>query len=234
MRDKKILIIDDDINLCQLVKFAFSREGAEVFTAHDGRSGLQQFYKSQPDLIILDIRMPDIDGWETCRQIRNLSDVPVVMLTMLHRDDEIVKGLSYGADDFVTKPFSHEVLIARSKAVLRRTEQLNEKENQVAYSDDYLAIDLERRRVMVRGKAVQLTATEFRLLSLLLRNAGRVLTYEAILRQVWGDDYEGSTDYVQVYLSHLRRKIEEEPRKPRYLLTEHGVGYRFERMPIGS
>lgn len=230
MHDKKILIIDDDINLCQIVKFAFGREGAEVFSAHDGRSGLQLFYKHRPDLVILDIRMPDIDGWETCKQIRTLSNVPIIMLTMLHRNDEIIKGLNHGADDFVTKPFSHDVLIARSKAVLRRTEQMNEPEEQVTYSDDYLAIDLERRRVLVRGQMVQLTATEFRLLSVLLRNAGRVLSYESILRHVWGDDYEGSTDYVQVYLSHLRRKLEEDPRNPRYLLTEHGVGYRFERM----
>jgi len=230
MHKQKVLIIDDDVNLCQIVKFAFTRAGADVFTALDGRQGLQQFYQQRPDLVILDIRMPDMDGWETCRQIRLLSNVPIIMLTTVNRDDEIVKGLDYGADDFVTKPFSHEVLMARARAVLRRRDLTDESDHtDMYYSDGHLAIDLEKRRVYVRGDEIQLTATEFRLLSYLFRNAGRVLTYESILDTVWGEEYRGSVDYVHVYLSHLRRKLETDPRHPRYLMNERSVGYRFER-----
>lgn len=228
MHNKKVLIIDDDVNLCQIVKFTFARAGATVFTALDGREGLRHFYDHRPDLVILDIRMPDMNGWETCRQIRLLSNVPVIMLTTLNRDEEITKGLDYGADDFVTKPFSREVLMARSRAVLRRAEQADEIDFQLSYSDEYLAIDLQKRRVVVQGKPVRLTATEFRLLSYFMQNAGQPLTYETILHKVWGQEYQDSIDYVHVYLSHLRRKLEEDPRRPRYLLTEHGVGYRFE------
>jgi two-component system KDP operon response regulator KdpE len=229
MQNKKILVIDDDVNLSQMMKFTFSRVGAEVYTAVDGREGLHRFYEHRPDLVILDVRMPDVDGWETCRQIRMFSNVPIIMLTTLNKDEEIIRGLDYGADDFVSKPFSRDVVLARARALLRRTEAPFEMDGQATYSDDYLVINLEKRRVLVRGESVQLTATEFRLLSYLLQNAGQVLTYRTILDKVWGWEYQDSVDYVHVYLSHLRRKIEEDPRNPKYLLTERGVGYRFEK-----
>ncbi len=229
MQTKKILIVDDDINLCQSVKIGFTKAGAEVFTAIDGRTGLQQFYKHQPDLVILDVRMPEMDGWETCRQMRLLSNVPIIMLTSLNQDQEIIRGLNYGADDFVTKPFSRDVLAARVSALLRRAEFPTDAEDQATYSDDYLSIDLEKRQVYVEGEPVRLTSTEFRLLAYLLQNAGRTLTYQNILVNVWGWEYQNNVDYVHVYLSHLRRKIEKDTREPRYLLNEHSIGYRFER-----
>ncbi len=228
MQGKKILVIDDDVSLCQTIKFTFTRVGAEVVTATDGREGLQQFYRHRPDVVLLDVRMPDVDGWETCRQIRMLSNVPIIMLTTLHRDEEIVRGLDLGADDFVSKPFSREVLLARARAVLRRVDQPVADENVTGYNDEYLTVNLERRKVSVGGKTVQLTATEFRLLSFLLQNAGQVLSYQTILDKVWGGEYRDNVDYVHVYLSHLRRKLEADPRNPRYLVNERGIGYRFE------
>ena len=229
MNDKKILIIDDDVNLGQTIKLTFARVGAEVFTAVDGRDGLRQFYEYRPDLVILDVRMPDINGWETCRQIRLLSNVPIIMLTTLDNDEDVIRGLDYGADDFVTKPFSREILLARARAVLRRSEQLADPEDLQIYNDSYLLIDLRKHRVQVDGQAVQLRSTEFRLLAYLLQNAGQVLTYQNILDKVWGWEYQDSIDYVHVYASHLRRKLEADPRNPCYLLTERGIGYRFER-----
>jgi len=229
MQNKKILVIDDDVNLGQAIRLTFSRTGAEVFTAVDGRDGLRQFYEHRPDLVILDVRMPDIDGWETCRQIRLLSNVPIIMLTTLDKDEDVLRGFDYGADDFVTKPFSRDVLLARVRAVLRRVELLNEADDHAIYNDDYLNIDLRKRRVIVDGEQAQLTATEFRLLSYLLQNAGQILTYQNILDKVWGWEYQDSIDYVHVYISHLRRKLEADPRNPRYVLTERGIGYRFER-----
>lgn len=233
MDGKKILVIDDDVNLGQTIKFTFTRSGAEVFTALDGREGLRQFFEQRPDLVILDVRMPDMDGWETCRQIRLLSNVPIIMLTTLDRDEDIVRGLDYGADDFMTKPFSREVLLARARAVVRRADSIHEPDDHAVYNDSYLYIDLRKRRVLVKGEPVQLTATEFRLLTYLYQNSGQVLTYQTILDKVWGWEYQDSIDYVHVYLSHLRRKLEEDPRNPQYLLTERGVGYRFAKRKVG-
>lgn len=229
MHEKKILVIDDDVNLGQAIKMTFARAGAEVFTAVDGRDGLRKFYEHRPDLVILDVRMPDIDGWETCRQIRLLSNIPIIMLTTMDKDEDVLRGFDYGADDFVTKPFSREVLLARARAVLRRVELLNEADAQSLYSDGYLSIDLRKRRILVNGESIQLTATEFRLLAYLLHNAGQILTYQNILDKVWGWEYQDSIDYVHVYISHLRRKLEVDPRSPKYVLTERGIGYRFER-----
>jgi two-component system KDP operon response regulator KdpE len=232
MQDKKILVVDDDVNLSHMIKFTFTKAGAQVYTAVDGREGLHRFYEHRPDLVILDVRMPDVDGWETCRQIRMFSNVPVIMLTTLNKDDEIIRGLDYGADDFVSKPFSREVLMARARALLRRAEAPGEGDSQATYSDEHMVVNLEKRRVVVRGQPVPLTATEFRLLAYLLQNAGQVLTYQMILDKVWGWEYQDSIDYVHVYLSHLRRKLEEDPRNPKYLVTERGIGYRFEKQPI--
>lgn len=229
MNGKKILVIDDDINLCQLIKHTFMSLGLEVYTAVNGQEGLRQFFNQRPDLVLLDIRMPIMDGWQTCQEIRKLSDVPIIMLTTFHRDDEVIRGLNLGADDFVSKPFNRELLIARTKAVLRRAELPSVTPKPISYNDNYLVVDLENRRVHVHGRPVKLSAREYDLLTLLLTNAGRVLTYEQILDRVWGWEYRDNTDYIHVYLSHLRRKIEEDPKNPRYLITEHGVGYRFEK-----
>lgn len=228
---KTVLIVDDDVSLTQIITVVFEGEGCRVYTALDGQSGLQKFFKLRPDLVILDVRLPDIDGWEICRQIRLLSPVAVLMLTTLRENKDLVRSLDQGADDFLSKPFSMEVLLARSRALLRRI--LAEPVTTAGYSDDYLSVDLDRHRVLVQGRPVKLTATEFRLLATLVRNAGHVLTYEQILQRVWGEAYRDCTDYVHVYLSHLRRKLEQDPQQPRYLLTEHGVGCSFDgRAPV--
>ena len=229
LKGRGILVIDDNDGLCQIVRLILEESGARIYTAQSGREGLRCFFEHKPELVILDIMLPDISGWEVCKQIRLLADTPILMLTTLDEDDAVVRGLNLGADDFLSKPFNMDVLVARSRALLRRLSSTSPPEPSFAYSDDYLTVDLQRHRVFIRGEPVNLTATEFQLLSYLVRNAGRVLTYGQILERVWGPEYRDSPDYVHVYLSHLRRKLEEDPRHPRYLLTEHGVGYRFEK-----
>lgn len=229
LKGKRILIVDDNDGLCEVVSLIFEETGAHIYTAQNGRDGLKRFFEHRPHLVILDIMLPDIDGWEVCRQIRLLADTPVLMLTTLDEDNAVIRGLDLGADDFLSKPFNMDVLVARSCALLRRASSTPKPAQSLAYNDEYLTVDLQKRRVLVRGESVKLTATEFQLLAYLVQNAGRVLTYEQILDHVWGPEYRGSPDYVHVYVSHLRRKLEEDPRQPRYLQTEHGVGYRFEK-----
>ena len=229
MHNKKILVIDDDINLCQMMEFILTGEGATTYTALDGREGLQLFYEHRPDLVILDVRMPDVNGWETCRQIRLLTSVPIIMLTTLDKDQDVIKGLDSGADDFVSKPFSREVLMARVRAALRRVELPVATTNDSIYGDEYLTIDVSKHRVVAQGETINLTATEFRLLTFLLQNAGQALTYRSILENVWGWEYQNNIDYVHVYMSNLRRKIEVDPRNPDYFRTVRGIGYCFEK-----
>lgn len=229
MRNRKILIIDDDPQICRIIEAALSPDGASPHIATSAAEGLRMFYAIQPDLVILDILMPEINGWEVCRQIRQLSDVPVIFLTALHDEDDVVRGLDLGAVDYVTKPFSIKVLRARINAALRVAEVLSGGASTI-YNDGYLAVDLGRRRVTVEGELVKLSVTEYKLLTLLLENAGNVLTFEDILTQIWGEKHRDNTDYVRVYVWHLRKKLEKNPRNPEYVLTEYGVGYRFERL----
>jgi len=187
-------------------------------------------YVHHPDLIVLDLMMPKMDGWTTCRRIREVSNVPIIMLTTQDRPHDIIRGLDEGADEYVTKPFDVGVLVARVRAVLRRMNLVPvapQKEDQT-YSDHYLTFNPVERRVTVNGEPVKLTPTEYNLLALLIKNAGRVLPYRTLLEQVWGWEYIDDVDYLRVYIWHLRRKLEPDPKNPRYVLTEHGVGYRFE------
>jgi two-component system KDP operon response regulator KdpE len=220
-------VIDDDPEMVELVRLVFTREGAEVYAAAGGRDGICQFGACQPDLVLLDIMMPDLDGWETCRLLRGFTDVPIIFLTALGREQEVVRGLDCGAMDYVTKPFSASVLLARARAALRAGASASGVQKPVLYDDGYLSVDLAARSVRVNGEPAQLTATEYSLLAYLLENRGRVLTYEQILEQVWGWEYRECVDYVHVYAWHLRRKLEPDPHRPVYLLTERGVGYRF-------
>ncbi len=226
----KVLVIDDDKLTTRIINDYLSRAGYQVFEAHDGQEGLRQMYAHQPDLIILDLMMPKMDGWTTCRRIREISSVPIIMLTAQDRPEDVVRGLDEGADEYVTKPFEIEVLVARVRAVLRRASLGREKQQKsgVAYSDGYLTFNMAERRVTVNGELVKLTPTEYNLLSLLIQNAGRVLPYRELLQQIWGWEYIDDVDYLRVYIWHLRRKIEPDPKNPIYVLTEHGVGYRFE------
>ncbi len=229
MNDKKVLIIDDDADLLHLVGLLFKKAGAQIFTAHDGLEGVSKLFLNRPDLIILDVMMPGMNGFEVCQRIRQMSDTPIIMLTALNHEQEMLHGLEAGADDFLSKPFNPEILLARARTVLRRSEHMKSQTDAFNYSNGHLSIDVESRDVLIKGKRIKLTPVEFRLLVYLARNAGKVLTFNHILSNVWGNEYQGNMDYVHVYISHLRNKIEDDPKHPRYIRTVYGVGYIFER-----
>lgn len=224
-----ILVIDDDKDLALMLKAQLERKNHRVVIAANGREGLQKAYQARPDLIILDVMMPGMDGWEVCRRLRELSNVPVIMLTARTLKGDVVKGLETGADDYLTKPFSAAELDARIQAVMRRSENSDGLGNSRSsfYSNGYLTIDFDRRTVKVRGESVDLTPTEFKLLSTLIRNEGRVLPHRYLLTEVWGPEYAEEVDYVKLYIRYLRLKIEDDPSDPVYIQTEWGVGYRF-------
>ncbi len=229
MIDHKVLLIDDDADLLHLAGLLFKKAGAHIFTARDGLEGISKLFTCNPDLIILDVMMPGTNGFEVCQRIRQVSSTPIIMLTALNHEREMLRGLESGADDFLSKPFNADVLLARAKTVLRRSANGNAQSTNFQFNNGHLSIDIERHHVLVDEKRVKLTPIEFRLLAYLARNAGKVLTFNHILSNVWGDEYRGSVDYVHVYVSHLRNKIEENAKQPRYVLTVHGVGYMFER-----
>ncbi len=221
-----ILIIDDDADLAKIVQINLEREGYKTVVASSGVEGLQKAYSSQPDLVILDIMMPGMDGWTTCRRLREISSVPIVMLTARGMESDIVKGLELGADDYIVKPFGAKELLARIHALLRRTETSTTKKPPV-YSDGELTVDFVKRMVIVRENRVDLTPTEFKLLSIFVQNEGRVLPHRFLLTEVWGPEYADEVNYLKLYVRYLRQKIEEDPSSPSYILTEWGVGYRF-------
>jgi two-component system alkaline phosphatase synthesis response regulator PhoP len=229
MIDKKILLVDDDTDFLEFASRFFEESGAQVITARDGMEGISKVLSDQPDLVILDIMMPGKDGFQVCQIIRQISNSPLIMLSSLDQDQLMVQGLEAGADDFLTKPISPEILLARVMAVMRRGEQSNGYKPEFNYNDGCLKIDYEKHRVLINDEQVKLTPVEFRLLVYLTRNAGKVLSFEQILANVWGSEYQGNDDYVHVYVSHLRSKIEEETKSPRYILSVHGVGYIFEK-----
>ncbi len=228
MDGSKILVIEDDPDLASLLAQALSRMGAQVYTAPDGLDGLRAFYAQQPDLVILDVIMPVMDGWQTLSRIRELSDVPIIMLTVQASEAEIVRGLDRGAMDYVTKPFSMRVLIARIQAALRVAELRPGATKSARYDDGYLRIDLVDRRVIAGGELAPLTETEYRLLAYLVENAGQVLSQQQIVKQVWGPEYSEDVHYVRTYIRRLRQKVEPEPTNPSYVMTARGAGYYFE------
>jgi len=223
----KLLIIDDDDKLVEAVTLYLNKAGYETIAAADGVQGMQQMYSQRPDLIVLDVMLPKMDGWETCQRIREISNVPIIMLTARGQETDRVMGLKLGADDYVAKPFSLKELEARVEAVLRRTRLPPPAKGRILYANDELVIDSGRLEVSRGGERVQLTATEQRLLFYLAENAGQVLTNEQILETVWGSEYVNEVDYIKLYIWRLRQKIEEDPRQPKYILTERGIGYRF-------
>lgn len=224
---KAILIVDDDIALGQMIQLLLEAHGAVVHLAHDGHAGVEAFYIHQPDLVILDVIMPGLSGWQICQQIRSRATTPILMLTSLKDDEDVVRGLEMGADDYLEKPFSDRVLLARIQALLRRATLSGEQKTAV-YNDGHLKIDFEKQRVFVKETAVKLSATEMKLLTYVYKHAGHVLPYTKILSNVWGEEYEGNHDYVHVYVSRLRQKLEDEKEDIVYFYTEHGIGYRFE------
>jgi len=236
MIGKKVLIIDDDADLLKLAAFIFKGAGAQVITARDGAEGIGKLLAYHPQLILLDVMMPGIDGFELCQKIRQISNTPLIMLTALDHEQNLLHGLDVGADDFLSKPFKPEILLARAKTLLRRSGNGNSRNNAnttpLKYNDGRLEIDAERHQILINGKQIKTTPIEFRLLVYLERNAGRTLTYSQILDNVWGEEYRGSIDFVHVYISHLRSKIEENSKNPRYIHSVHGVGYIFERQHV--
>jgi DNA-binding response OmpR family regulator len=222
----KILIVDDAPELTQLLKMTLSRDGYQVEIANDGLEGLRKAYDLRPDLILLDILMPGMNGLEMLARFRDFSDVPVIMLTALGKTGMKIDGLNKGADDYVTKPFDTDELKARIRALLRRAALSVAEESQIlSFDSGRLAIDPHARQVTVSGQLVSLTPTEYRLLLYMAHNAGRVLTYGQILDEVWGPGYEDNPDVVKVYVRRLRTKIEPDPACPRYILTHRSTGY---------
>jgi len=226
-RKYRILVVDDEKRMVGFIRLNLEQDGFEVIEAFNGSEALERLRDSLPDLILLDVMMPDIDGFEVLRMIREISQVPVIMLTAKSEEDDKVKGLELGADDYVTKPFSPRELVSRVKAVLRRGSTFEEDEEGVIDVDDRLKIDFGRREVWVGGELVKLRPTEYRLLYHLVQNAGWVLTHDQILTKVWGYEYRDEPHYVRLYINYLRKKIEKDPSNPEYILTERGVGYRF-------
>jgi DNA-binding response OmpR family regulator len=225
----KILIIDDDRVLLETLKDALEEKSYRVVVASSGKDGLRKASKARPDLIILDIMLPGMDGWEVCQRLREISTVPIIMLSARAEIDDVVKGFEIGADDYVAKPFSVPELEARIQAVLRRSGYNGNGDvtRSPFFSDGNLTIDFDRRKVKVGEKRITLTPIEFELLACLVRNAGRVLPHQYLLRQIWGPERDYDVDYIKMYIRYLRCKLEDNPSKPVYIQTEWGEGYYF-------
>jgi two-component system KDP operon response regulator KdpE len=213
--------------MARFVRLNLEQDGFQVSEALNGREGLDKLRTFMPDLVLLDVMLPDLDGFELLKMIREIDNVPVIMLTAKSEEEDKVRGLELGADDYVTKPFSPRELVSRVKAVLRRFESSSVSSDDVIQVDDRLKIDFNRREIWVEGKLVKLRPTEYRLLYHLVQNAGWVLTYDQILSRVWGYEYRDEPHYVRLYINYLRQKLEKDPSDPKYILTERGVGYRF-------
>jgi DNA-binding response OmpR family regulator len=226
-RNRVILVVDDEERMARFVHLNLEHDGFRVVEAYRGLQAIQALRDSLPDLILLDIMLPDMDGFEVLKMIREVSSVPVIMLTAKGEEDDRVRGLELGADDYVTKPFSPRELVSRVRAVLRRAEAVSSGPHELIEVDDRLKIDFGRREVWVDGALVKLRPTEYRLLYHLVQNAGWVLTYDQLLSKVWGYEYRDEPHYVRLYINYLRQKIEKDPANPQYILTERGVGYRF-------
>jgi two-component system, OmpR family, KDP operon response regulator KdpE len=227
----KILIVDDEAILRDTLGRRLRREGFTVFAAANGMEGLRLFHNEKPDLIVLDIMMPEMDGLTLCKRIREVAETPIMVLSAnAITEDEIIKGLRAGADEYLAKPVRLNEFVARVNALLRRA-QMTRAETQTGYNDGYLSVDLRRRHVYVNNVRAHLTPTEFKLLAVLMENAGRVVTQREILEQVWGREYADDIYYPRVYIAQLRSKIEQDAANPVYIITEHRVGYRFEKQP---
>lgn len=226
-RRRRILVVDDEPRMIRFIRLNLEHDGYDVFEASSGEEALEKLRDHIPNLVILDVMMPGVDGFETLRMLREISSVPVIMLTAKGDVEDRVKGLELGADDYIAKPFDPSELVSRVGAVLRRTEMPSEPEHDVIKVDDRLKIDFDRREVFVDGELVKLRPTEFRLLYHLVKNAGWVVPHEQLLAKVWGYEYRDETHYLRLYINYLRQKLEQDPSNPQYILTERGVGYRF-------
>jgi len=224
---KSILVVDDEPHMVEFIAMNLNLEGVRVVTASNGFEALDKAARETPDLVILDIMMPDMDGFATLQRLRENSAVPVIFLTAKNDEVDRIRGLDLGADDYITKPFSPRELVSRIRAVLRRSEPAASSSGAEIVVDDELRINFDQRKVIVRGNEVRLRPTEYRLLYQLVSNAGKLLTHETLLSRVWGTEYRDEDQYVRLYITYLRQKIEKDPKNPRYILSERGLGYRF-------
>ncbi len=223
-----MLIIDDEQQMRKLIGSVMQRAGAKTVEAANGQEGLRLLFRTRPDLILLDVLMPGLDGWEVLSRIRQMTDTPVIMLTVLSGNENEVRALRNGADDYIIKPFNVNALLARAEVVLRKAKAATESQDP-AYDDGYLTFDRDLRRITVDGESVHLTRNEYELLRCLIDNNGRVCTYDYILDTVWGGRDMGSIENVHVFIWQLRKKIEPNSQEPLYILNEPGVGYYFAR-----
>jgi len=227
-RRVSVLAVDDDVRILRMMQHILELEGYRVLKASEGEASISLLYEETPELVLLDIMLPDTDGYTLCRRIREFSQVPIIMVTAKGNEEEKVQGLEAGADDYVTKPFSAKELVARVRAVLRRTKAWDELPEPTFYFND-LVIDYVGHKITLDGQEVNLTATEYRLLSYLVHNAGRVVTPDQILQQVWGEEYAGETHLLQVNMARLRQKLRDDARNSRYIFTRPGIGYMLAR-----
>jgi DNA-binding response OmpR family regulator len=224
---EKILVVEDDAEFLNLTSTWLQNAGYEVLTAGDGAEGMRRVYSSRPDLVLLDANIPKMDGWEVCRRIRDMSDIPVLMVTVNGQKSDRLKGFTLGADDYITKPVDFHELIARMQAVLRRSGLAKNEDKHSTFNNGDIEIDWGSRQVWVRGVRVKLSPTEFKIISCLIKNRGWIVTHEQLLEKAWGPNYIGDKSFVKLYIRYLRQKIEENPHKPQIIMTERGVGYYF-------
>lgn len=231
----RLLVIDDDVTLSSLLSDWLGKHGFEVEIATDGAVGLRILYRMRPDLVILDVTMPRLDGWEVCRRIRDLSDVPIVMISGRADISARIRGFDLGADDYLSKPFELQELLARVRAILRRARAFyGDDENRRIFSFGDLSVDLDAHNVTLAGRRIELSPTEYRLLVFLVQNHGRVVSHGEILKEVWASDFQDQLPYVKLYVRYLREKLEADPKRPQLIQTERGFGYRFASSPADT
>ena len=224
----RVLVVDDEPRIIGFIRMNLELEGHQVLEAHTGLEALEAVRTKLPHIVLLDVMMPDLDGFETLRMLREFSDIPVIMLTAKGEENDRVYGLELGADDYITKPFGPRELSSRIKAVMRRIQgSSSSPEEAILKVDDRLSVDFNRREVIVNGERIKLRPTEYRLLYHLIQNSGWTVPHDQLLAKVWGYEYRDEAHYVRLYVNYLREKIEEDPSNPKYILTERGVGYRF-------
>ena len=224
---EKVLVVEDDPEFLELTQKWLQNAGYEVVTASDGVEGMRRVYSSRPNLVLLDANLPKMDGWEVCRRIREMSEIPVLMVTVNGQKSDQLRGFGVGADDYITKPVYFPELIARVLAVLKRAGSVTQESGPSTFDNGEIEIDWRSHQVWVRGKQVKLSPTEFKILTTLIKNRGWIVTHEQLLEKAWGPNYIGDKSFVKLYIRYLRQKIEEDPHNPRLIGTERGVGYYF-------
>ncbi len=222
---EQILLIEDDEALSRMMRLQLEHAGYQVTACQTGTSGLQAARESEPDVILLDILLPDMDGWVVCEGLKKISNAPIIFSTALGSERDVMRGLELGADDYMIKPFSYKELLARVKAALHRAQRTTSRGT--TYENGPLSVDLEKHIVKVNEEHIFLTPLEYKLLAALVEEAGNVVPHETLLRQVWGQQHENQRQYLKLYIWYLRQKIEKDPSKPKLILTERGIGYRL-------